>query len=96
MSSFGGLLIWLIVVAAGSYWISRRRITSLASAQSTKPHSLALYYGFYAAIWAFVPALLLLIIITAFTKPFLEQQILQSLLAAQPDLPASFIDLKIA
>ena len=95
-SSFGGLLIWLIVVAAGSYWISRRRITSLASAQSTKPHSLALYYGFYAAIWTFVPALLLLIIITAFTKPFLEQQILHSLLAAQPDLPASFIDLKIA
>ncbi|MEG9863046.1 MAG: phosphate ABC transporter permease subunit PstC [Parvularculales bacterium] len=96
VSSFSGLLICLLLITIGAYWISRRRITALSAAQSEKPHSLAVYYSFYAAIWTFAPAILLLLCITAFTKPILEQQIYQSLMIALPDLPASFIDLKVA
>ena len=94
--SFGGLLVFILALTIGSFFFSKKRIASMAQKTGTKPHSLGFYYGLYAAIWVFVPAILLLIAFTAATKPFLDSVILQSLLAAQPNLPESFVPLKIA
>ena len=94
--SFGGLLVFILALTVGSFFFSKKRIATMAKNTGTKPHSLGFYYGLYASIWVFVPAILLLIAFTATTKPFLENLILQSLLAAQPNLPESFVPLKIA
>ncbi len=94
--SFGGLLVFILALTIGSFFFSKKRIASMAQVAGTKPHSLGFYYGLYAAIWVFVPAILLLVAFTAATKPFLENLILQSLLTAQPNLPESFVPLKIA
>lgn len=94
--SFGGLLVFILALTVGSFFFSKKRIATMAKNAGTKPHSLGFYYGLYASIWVFVPAILLLIAFTAATKPFLENLILQSLLVAQPNLPESFVPLKIA
>ena len=94
--SFGGLLVFILALTVGSFFFSKKRIAAMAKNTGTKPHSLGFYYGLYASIWVFVPAILLLIAFTAATKPFLENLILQSLMAAQPNLPESFVPLKIA
>jgi phosphate transport system permease protein len=94
--SFGGILFVIIALAIGSYFFSSRRVISQAQASGIKPHSLGMYYGLYAAIWAFVPAALLLIAFTGTTKPLLDGLIEQSLIQAAPELPQSFIPLKIA
>ena len=94
--SFGYIAVLLIVLATFAYFISRKRITGLQARTDTKAHSLALYYGFYAAIWVFFPAVILLLASTGFTKPLLDGVVNQALLAAYPDLPKSFLDLKAA
>ncbi len=94
--SFGGLLVFILALTVGSFFFSKNRIASMAKNTGTKPHSLGFYYGLYASIWVFVPAILLLIAFTAATKPFLENLIIQSLLTAQPNLPESFVPLKVA
>ena len=94
--SFGGLLFLIVLLSVGSFFFSQKRVRAMAQKSATKPHSLGVYYGLYAAIWAFVPAIILLVAFTAATKPFLDQMIVQTLLAAQPNLPESFVPLKIA
>ncbi len=94
--SFGGLLVFILALTVGSFFFSKNRIASMAKNTGTKTHSLGFYYGLYASIWVFVPAILLLIAFTAVTKPFLENLIIQSLLTAQPNLPESFVPLKVA
>ncbi len=94
--SFGGIFFLIASLAVGSFFFSKRRIIGMAQTMGTKPHSLAVYYGFYAAIWVFVPAILVLMVFTTATKPFLEHYILQALMTAQPNLPDSFVALKVA
>ena len=95
-TSFTGSLLWLILISTGIYFLSLRRLSGQIQTSQSKPHSLAYYYGRYAVIWAFFPAIIVLIIWTSFTRPLENQFIIQSLSAAYPDLPSSFIDLKIA
>ena len=96
LTSFGGILALILAFALASHFYSSRRVLAQARATDTKPHSLGMYYGFYAAIWVFVPAILLLVLLTSTTSPVLDALIHQSLMAAQPDLPESFVPLKIA
>lgn len=95
-TSFTGSLLWLILISAGIYFLSLRRLSGQIQTSQSKPHSLAYYYGRYAVIWAFFPAIIVLIVWTSFTRPLENQFIIQSLSAAYPDLPSSFVDLKIA
>ena len=96
LTSFGGILALVLALALASHFYSGRRVLAQARATGTKPHSLGVYYGFYAAIWVFVPAILLLVLLTGTAPPVLDALIHQSLMAAQPDLPDSFVPLKIA
>ncbi|MEC8728552.1 MAG: phosphate ABC transporter permease subunit PstC [Pseudomonadota bacterium] len=95
-TSFTGSLIWLVLISSGIYFLSIKRLSFQINKTQSKPHSLAYYYGRYAIIWAFFPAVIVLLIWTSLTKPLENQFITQSLSVAYPDLPESFIDLKIA
>ena len=96
LTSFSGILMMVSALALASYFYASRRILSQARSAGAKPHSLGMYYGFYAVVWAFVPAALLLVVLTGSTTPILDSLILQSLLAAEPGIPESFVPLKIA
>ncbi|MGH8653788.1 MAG: phosphate ABC transporter permease subunit PstC [Gammaproteobacteria bacterium] len=74
------ILAVLLVLSSISYLAGRRRSLATAGGKIRLLHSLPGYYGFYAAIWCAVPALLLL----AFWQGF-EGSIITGLLIA--DLP---------
>src|SRR5690349_4196977 len=54
------LLLCLVVIGAAAYLVARSRATALAGGRSSALHSRPAYYGAYAAIWALLPALLVL------------------------------------
>jgi phosphate transport system permease protein len=96
VSSFGITALTLIVIAVIAFFASKKRISVLSSRHETKPHSLASYYGLYAAIWTFVPAVILLLIFAGYANQYLDTILAASLREAMPELPASFLDLKAA
>lgn len=58
---FGLVLILLAAFSAATYGLARRRVLRAAEAEGRRPHSRPKYYGAQAALWAIVPALLVLI-----------------------------------
>ncbi|MGB2097782.1 MAG: phosphate ABC transporter permease family protein, partial [Candidatus Puniceispirillales bacterium] len=68
-TSFTGSLIWLVLISSGIYFLSIKRLSFQINKTQSKPHSLAYYYGRYAIIWAFFPAVIVLLIWTSLTKP---------------------------
>ncbi|WP_283195534.1 phosphate ABC transporter permease family protein [Rhizobium sp. AN80A] len=54
------LLLCLVVLGAVAFVAARGRATALAGGKSSALHSRPGYYGAYAAIWAVLPALLVL------------------------------------
>jgi len=76
------LLLFLILGLMGvGYYSGRRRSLALANAGGTRLHSLPAYYGFYAALWAGLPAVALLALWL-----FFQDSIITRLVIAQ--LPA--------
>ncbi|MGH8602390.1 MAG: phosphate ABC transporter permease subunit PstC [Gammaproteobacteria bacterium] len=71
------ILAALLVLASISYLAGRRRSLTTAGGKIRLLHSLPGYYGFYAAIWCGVPALLLVVLWQAF-----ESSIVTGLLIA--------------
>ncbi len=94
--SFSAIFLWIILLGVFAYFISKKRVTDLSLATGQKSHSLAYYYGLYAAIWAAIPAIVVLLAWTALTKPVLDHVVVQQLSAAYPKLPESFFPLKAA
>lgn len=76
------LLLFLILGLMGvGYYSGRRRSLALANIGGTRLHSLPAYYGFYAALWAGLPAVTLLALWL-----FFQDSIITRLVIAQ--LPA--------
>jgi len=96
VDSFGYIALTLVGIAIVAFYLSRSRVSTLARARQTKPHSLAYYYGLYAAIWTFLPAMILLLLFAVYANQYLETILVSSLREALPELPASFLDLKAA
>ena len=94
--SFGAILVWILLLGIFAYHLSKRRVNQLSVATGQRSHSLSYYYGLYAAVWAVIPALMILVTWTALTKPILDHIVLQQLAAAYPNLPESFFPLKAA
>lgn len=94
--SFGAIFVWILLLGLFAYTISKKRVTTVAQATGQKAHSLSYYYGLYAAIWAMIPAFVILLGWTALTKPVLDHIVMQQLVAAYPNLPESFFPLKAA
>ena len=90
------LLITTMIFGIVAYVLAIGRIKSAVAAEGVKSHSLIKYYGVYAALWALVPALILALIWAFAADPLLLNAAESRLASAFPNLPASFLDLKLA
>lgn len=84
----------LIAIAVAGYFVSKSRASTYqhrlaADSQATPFHSLPKYYGYYTALWAAIPAILLLLIWIA-----LENTVINNAISSQ--LPASLQDKNIS
>ena len=90
------LLITTMIFGIVAYVLAIGRIKSAVAAEGVKSHSLIKYYGVYAALWTLVPALILALIWAVAADPLLLNAAESRLASAFPNLPASFLDLKLA
>ncbi len=90
------LLITTVIFGIVAYMLAIGRIRSRVVAEGVKSHSLVKYYGVYAALWTLVPALILALIWAFAADPLLLNAAEARLASAFPNLPASFLDLKLA
>ena len=76
-----GLIAVLLVLTAGAYMLGRRRSVAVASAAGgvRHLHSLPSYYGAYAALWSFIPALLVLAAWVAFQPTIVTELVVKAL-----------------
>ncbi|OED42211.1 phosphate ABC transporter permease subunit PstC [Chromatiales bacterium (ex Bugula neritina AB1)] len=83
------LLLLICVITAAAYVSGRTRAQRLRNSGNPEdiPHSLPRYYGYMAAIWAIIPALLVICLWAAF-----EQKVLTGFVTA--GLPTEFHSLK--
>ena len=96
VTSNATLLIITFIFGVAAYGLAIGRIKSRVAADGVKSHSLVKYYGVYAALWTLVPALLLALIWAFAADPLLLNAAEARLASAYPNLPASFLDLKLA
>jgi len=90
------LLITTMIFGIVAYVLAIGRTKSAVAAEGVKSHSLIKYYGVYAALWTLVPALILALIWAFAADPLLLNAAEARLASAFPNLPASFLDLKLA
>ena len=78
----GFILISLIIlIGFTSYFLGSLRAKNLRTSNHKNLKSLSHYYGYYVALWAVVPALLILLMITSFKSLFIEQYVLSDFIA---------------
>jgi phosphate transport system permease protein len=85
-----------IVAAFLSFYLATGRVRKQAIASQNKSHSLNQYYGFYVSLWVLVPAILLALIWMFAADPMLTRAAEARMVAAYPNLPDSFLNLKMA
>lgn len=85
-----------IAFAVLSFYLAVGRIEKKSSVAKIKAHSLRHYYGFYVSLWVLVPATILALIWMFAAEPMLMSAAEVRMLAAYPNLPDSFIGLKMA
>ncbi|WP_119679445.1 phosphate ABC transporter permease subunit PstC [Indioceanicola profundi] len=69
----------LLILSVIGYWMGRSRAVAVAGGRIASLHSVPNYYGLYIAIWAGLPALLLLLFWVAVKFPLIESIVLDSL-----------------
>jgi phosphate transport system permease protein len=72
----------LLALSSAAFYVGRRRALSVAGGQVRNLHSLPSYYGLYVALWAALPALILLGLWLAFENSIITQMVMA-------DMPAS-------
>lgn len=92
------LVVFVATIAAVivSFYLATGRVRKQAIASQIKSHSLNQYYGFYVALWVLVPAILLALIWMFAADPMLASAAKARMVAAYPQLPDSFLNLKMA
>ncbi len=91
------LLIVIVALMGFGYLLGRSRSLSLVGGAGRKRelHSLPIYYGFYAALWAGLPALVALLAWFFFQDAIITRLIVADLPAELRDLPADRLGLVI-
>ena len=73
------LLVLLLAISSAFYFFGRRRALGSVGGQTSKLHSLPGHYGYYVALWAGLPALLLMLLWLAIEGPLGDSLILSHL-----------------
>ena len=71
----------MVRIGCTSYFLGTLRGNKLRTSNQKNLTSLNHYYGYYVALWAVVPALLILLMITSFKSLFIEQYVLSDFIA---------------
>ena len=89
------LLIVLLLLSSGAYYIGRRRAFSVAgdSAGVRKLHSRPIYYGALTALWCTIPALLVFVFWLAFENTVITRLVVADLPEHIRSLPPGRLDL---
>ncbi|WMP16837.1 phosphate ABC transporter permease subunit PstC [Thiothrix lacustris] len=86
-----GILLTLILLAAFSYYIGRKRSLALATPMQrggNNLHSLPSYYGYLVVAWAVIPALLVFALWSTLEKPLLTASMMSHIPAEYQDKSA--------
>jgi phosphate transport system permease protein len=90
------LLLILAAMTLAAYVFGRRRALAVARASgASRLHSLPAYYGYLAAIWSALPALVLLVAWVAFSDSFIIGRVVDSLPPELRDQPAAELGLTV-
>jgi len=89
------IMVLTILCAVLAYRIGTGRLKQKAAAAGEKPHSLVTYYGIYAGLWTLVPAVILALVWGFAADPLLMRAAEARLVASFPNLPDSFLALKL-
>lgn len=79
-----------------AFYLATGRIRKQIITTQTKSHSLSRYYGFYVSLWVLVPAVLLALLWMFAADPMLLGAAKARMVEAYPNLPESFLRLKMA
>ena len=93
--SFPTLLILLLAVSSAFYFFGRKRALAGVGGHTRKLHSLPGHYGYYVALWAGLPALLVLLLWFAIEGPLGDYLIVSQLPPAMAALPHGELTLKL-
>ena len=94
----GNLLLLLVVMVAGAYYLGLRRSFALARPLGgiRHLHSLPFYFAMRSAMWCAIPALVVLGLWLAFDDSIIRQQVLASLPAELQPTDASSYNLTLS
>ena len=89
------LTITLLVLSALAYQLGKRRALAVAEGDARRLHSLPSYYGYLAALWCAIPALVILAIWVFFEDPVITKLVLGGLPPEIRDLSANRLTLVV-
>lgn len=89
------LLILLLLLSSAFYFFGRKRALASVGGRSSKLHSLPGHYGYYVALWAALPALLILMLWAGMEGPLGDALILSQLPPEVAALPHGELTLKL-
>ena len=91
------LLLVLAVMAIAAFYLGRRRVVAEAGGGSSlrQLHSLPKFYGYYAALWCVLPALVVLALWLAFAESIVTAQVIAALPEPLRELPESRLGLVV-
>jgi len=87
------LLLALLLLSTLLYWIGRRRALTVVGGEPRRLHSLPGYYGYYVALWALIPAALVLGLWLALDDSVITSLVISGLPEAMQQLPQSELGL---
>jgi phosphate transport system permease protein len=86
----------LLVLACVGFYLGRRRAYATSGGSLRTLHSLPSYYGFYIAVWAGVPALILFMLWIALQSTVIDHLVQSALPAQLKSLPPDRLSLLLA
>jgi len=89
------LLLTLLLLSAGAYYLGRRRAFAVAGGHVRNLHSLPSFYGSYAALWCGLPALLVFALWAAAQPNLVVNWVVAGLPPELRDLPPDRLNLVI-
>ncbi len=83
--SISSILVLVILLSASSYWFATRKARAVSGGDLSQLHSRLPYYGYMTALWAGLPAVIVLLIWFSFEGPIVSNIVMSEL---PPELAA--------